>query len=301
MTDAETAPEYLTVRELAQLLRIRERKVYDLAASGKVPCLRATGKLLFPAREIRHWMEGSRSGTGPTPSRRPPIVLGSHDPLLDWAIRESGSRLATYFDGSMDGLERFAGSGGVAAGLHLRDAATETWNVPALTSAVVDQNAALVAFVARSRGLILRESGPRPCALADLAGLRVATRQDGSGTELLFRDLASDAGLPLEAIVPFGPARTETDAAEAVARGEADVTFGLEGVARSHGLAFVPVIEERYDLLVDRAAWFDMPLQTLLGFCRGSSFAEKARSLGGYDVTGFGDVLWNGPEIGAGS
>ena len=39
--------EYLTVRELAALLRLKERKIYDLAASGKVPCSRATGKLLF--------------------------------------------------------------------------------------------------------------------------------------------------------------------------------------------------------------------------------------------------------------
>jgi excisionase family DNA binding protein len=31
--------EYLTTRELAELLRIKERKVYDLVASGAVPCL----------------------------------------------------------------------------------------------------------------------------------------------------------------------------------------------------------------------------------------------------------------------
>lgn len=41
--------EYLTVRELADLLRLKARKVYDLAASGTVPCSRATGKLLCPA------------------------------------------------------------------------------------------------------------------------------------------------------------------------------------------------------------------------------------------------------------
>ena len=45
-------PDYLTTRELADLLRIGERKVYDLAASGEVPCLRVVGKLLFPRAEI---------------------------------------------------------------------------------------------------------------------------------------------------------------------------------------------------------------------------------------------------------
>jgi excisionase family DNA binding protein len=39
--------KYLTTKELAELLRIKERKVYDLAASGAVPCSKAMGKLLF--------------------------------------------------------------------------------------------------------------------------------------------------------------------------------------------------------------------------------------------------------------
>ena len=40
--------EYLTVKELAALLRLKERKVYDLAASGAVPCSRATGATSWP-------------------------------------------------------------------------------------------------------------------------------------------------------------------------------------------------------------------------------------------------------------
>ena len=39
---------FLTTKELAQLLRLGERKIYDLAANGDIPCVRAVGKLLFP-------------------------------------------------------------------------------------------------------------------------------------------------------------------------------------------------------------------------------------------------------------
>ena len=48
--------EYLTTQQLAELLHIKERKVYDLAAAGEVPCSRVTGKLLFPRRQIEEWM-----------------------------------------------------------------------------------------------------------------------------------------------------------------------------------------------------------------------------------------------------
>lgn len=129
---SQLAREYLTTRELAELLHIKERKVYDLVASGEVPCSRATGKLLFPRDAIRAWI--ADKGTGPgsivLPATCANVFLGSHDPLLEWALRESGSGFATYFDGSLDGLDRFARSEGVATALHLYAPDKCAWNEP---------------------------------------------------------------------------------------------------------------------------------------------------------------------------
>lgn len=113
--------QYLTTRELADLLRIGERKAYDLASSGEVPCVRAMGKLLFPRAEIIAWLNASRSGPQVAEPPLPPIVAGSHDPLLDWALRESGSGLATYYDGSFDGLTRLSERSAQAAVLHIHE------------------------------------------------------------------------------------------------------------------------------------------------------------------------------------
>src|SRR6056297_2175322 len=117
-----TQHEFLTVRELAELLRIKERKVYDLAASGDVPVSRATGTLLFPRRELEAWIASASTGGTPAPAApRPAICLGSHDPLLEWALRQARCGLASFFDGSLDGLDRFRAGEGMAAGLHLHD------------------------------------------------------------------------------------------------------------------------------------------------------------------------------------
>ncbi len=293
MTDLKSPPhEYLTVRELADLLRLKERKIYDLAASGELPCSRATGKLLFPAAEIRAWVDGARGGRGGPAAPRPGVVLGSHDPLLDWAIRQSGCGLATYFDGSLDGLARFAAGEGVATGLHLR-APDGSWNVAAAREAARGLDAVLTGFAARRRGLVLAEGVAEPACLRGLAGLRLAPRQDSSGTAGLLADLAAEAGLDL-GDVPLAPMeRTEEEAVQALRRGAAEVTFGLESVARSYGLRFVPVIEERFDLLACRRAWFEPPLQTLMAFCRSEPFRRRAADLGGYDLSCFGEVAWN--------
>jgi excisionase family DNA binding protein len=50
-----TAPEFLTTREVAALLRVKERKVYDLASAGQIPCRRITGKLLLPRSNPGSW------------------------------------------------------------------------------------------------------------------------------------------------------------------------------------------------------------------------------------------------------
>lgn len=287
--------DYLTVKELAALLRLKERKVYDLAASGAVPCSRATGKLLFPAGEIRAWIEQAQSGGGtPRPAApRPPIMLGSHDPLLDWAIRQSRCGLATFLDGSLDGLQRFVAGEGLAAGLHLHDPARDTWNVPAVSKSAARQDAVLVLFAKRRRGLVIRPEARVPAGLGDIAGLRLVPRQAGSGTDTLLRHLAARDGLDLGTLDLADVARTEDEAVEAVRRGAADTTFGLEAVARSYGLSFVPVIEEEFALLVDRKAWFEPPMQSLLAFCASDASRARADAYGGYDIERIGTVQWN--------
>lgn len=285
--------EYLTVKELADLLRLKERKIYDLAASGSVPCSKATGKLLFPAAEIRAWVERSKSGSISQATSRPPIILGSHDPLLDWAIRQSRCGLASYYDGSLDGLDRFVRGEGVAAGLHIHDAKSGAWNVPAVSDLALDQNAVLVTFAERSRGLVYRTDGVAPTGLSNLAGRRFVPRQPESGTETLFREIAVKEGLDPSQLRLSEVARTEDEAVEAVRRGDADVTFGLAAVARSYGLEFLSVVDEQFALLVDRKAWFDAPMQKLMAFCATEAFANKAQAYGGYDTTALGTVVWN--------
>lgn len=288
-------PEYLTVKELAQMLRLKERKIYDLAAAGEVPCSRVTGKLLFPRDQVKSWIEAAAAGPIQTDTQRPSVFLGSHDPLLEWALRQSQCGLATFFDGSDDGLTRLQAGEGVAAGLHLYDDQTDQWNISVIAERFAGQNVVLVEFATRWRGLVVHpDYHDTITSLADLPGRRVALRQPGSGTARVFAHLITQAGLPQMSADSTEIARSELDAVLSVAQGSADVTFGLEPLARQFGLTFVPVIEERFDLLVDREAWFDPALQKLVAFCTSKAFTNRAKAETGYNVTGFGAVRWNG-------
>jgi excisionase family DNA binding protein len=290
MPDSPTAPAFLTTREVAEMLRVRERKVYEMAAEGEIPCRRVTGKLLFPRAELDAWLAGGIAARAEKP---PEIVAGSHDPLLDWAIRESGSGLATFFDGSLDGLERVVQRRAIAAGMHVFEPEHEEWNRHTAQARAGAAPVVLVEWAVRQQGLIVAPGlAPPVRGVADLSGRRVVQRQPTAGAGLLLAHLLDREGVNDVSFLPE-IARTETEAAAAVAAGKADAAPGLEGVARQFGLPFVPTVRERFDLMIDRRAWFEPPVQTLLGFTRTERFAAKARELGGYDVSGLGTVRWN--------
>src|SRR5690349_15710234 len=95
----------LTTAEAADYLRLKERKLYELVAEAAIPCTKVTGKWLFPKAELDHWLASSLSRPEGLSAAEPmPIVGGSHDPLLEWALRESGCGLATLPEGSEAGL-----------------------------------------------------------------------------------------------------------------------------------------------------------------------------------------------------
>ncbi|MGH6942924.1 MAG: helix-turn-helix domain-containing protein, partial [Geminicoccaceae bacterium] len=123
--------EMMNTREVAEYLRLKERKVYDLLAKRQIPCTRVSGKWLFPKALIDAWLLEQVEGAASRPSLAgpPAIIAGSHDPLLDWAVRESGSDLAVLFDGSLAGLERLAERQALACGLHVVDRETGTYNI----------------------------------------------------------------------------------------------------------------------------------------------------------------------------
>lgn len=286
-------PDYLTTKELADLLRIGERKVYDLASNGDVPCVRAVGKLLFPKSEITAWLASSRSGpqVGDTPL--PPIIAGSHDPLLDWALRESGSGLASFYDGSYDGLARLTVRSAQAAGLHIRE--KNGYNRAALHESVGDAPVVLVEIARRQRGLLLAPGKTDIQTFADLRGRRVILRQDSAASLREFDSRLDAAGLTRADINALPDrARTEEELAITLHDQKADAGFGLGALSGLYGLGFVPLCQERFDLAVWRRAWFEDPFQKLLTFLRSEACAARAAEMGGYDLSGLGTVHYNG-------
>jgi len=289
---------FLTTREVAALLRVKERKVYELVAEQAIPVSRVTGKMLFPRDLVEAWVRRRvEFAAGAADLAPPPAVLaGSHDPLLDWAIRESGSEIATFFGGSIDGLTRMTDRKACAAGMHVFDPETGEFNLSLVAGELAGHPVVVTEWAWRTQGLVVASGNPRGLAsAADLAGVRFIPRQPEAGSYLLLRHLLAEAGVEPDSVAMLDPpARTEADVAVHVLEGRADAGLAVETVARMHRLDFIPLFRERYDLLAWRREYFEPPMQRLLAFCASPAFRRRAAEIGGYDLSGHGTVRYNG-------
>jgi putative molybdopterin biosynthesis protein len=300
----DVRPQMMDTREVAGYLRLKQRRIYDLVARQAIPHVRATGKLLFPRAEIDAWLarkaqhgESAGASDGPARGAAPPIIAGSHDPLLEWATRESGCGLAILACGSRAGVERLAHGEATAAAVHWRDAHSGEDNVALVREHLGDRDIVLLEWARRTQGLLLASGNPhRVRGLADLARKRVrlAARQAGAGSEHLFSQLLQAAGIDPHALAwQAPPAHAETELAAMILEDRADAGFGIEAAARAHGLDFIALAVERVDLVCSRRDAFEPALQALLAFARTPQLERKARALRGYDVRELGRVVLN--------
>jgi putative molybdopterin biosynthesis protein len=292
-----TALDMMNTTEVADYLRVSERTVYDLLKDKKIPSSRVTGKWLFPKKLIDRWVAQNTEYSPAKTRDTAPIVAGSHDPLLEWALRESKSGLAMMTGGSLDGIRRVMEGEVVAAGTHLIDPASGDYNVPYVRQHYAQSHLVLIHWATRQQGLIVRASDQKKAAtLAKLhaSKLRVVFRQPEAGAFHLFNHLLAKEGIdPASLARAEGIALTDSDLAQRIRDEEADAGLGCASAAHAAGLAFVPLAEERFDLLLRRRDYFEPPMQTLFEFARTSAFAKRAEAMRGYDITKLGSVTYN--------
>jgi molybdate transport repressor ModE-like protein len=224
-------------------------------------------------------------------------LAASYDLVLAALTRTSVADAALDLNvsvmGSLNALDAFAAGRADVAGFHV-PLGGRRWDRSPFRRSLDARSDRLVRFVDREQGLILPRSNPaRVKDLSDVAlrGLRFVNRQRGSGTRLLIDQLLDDAGIDPATVNGFDSEEfTDPAIAAMVASGGADAGFGVRAAAAEHGLAFVPVVRERYFLAV-RAKDVESPaVARLIGVLRSPQFARVASRFVGYRSTGAGSV-----------
>lgn len=295
--------EFLTTSEAADYLRLGERKLYELVTLGAIPCSKVTGKWLFPRHELDLWVLSAMARpNGMVPADPPPIVGGSQDDLLEWALRESGSSLASLNEGTMRGIERLQRGEVIAAAVHFhridesdsdRPGGVDA-NVAAVRALSGLHDTVLVGIARREQGLLLPRGNPKNLrSLADVIANRatIATRQPGAGAQLLLEVLLQRAGATLKDLKRLEPpCLTGPDLAAAVRSGSADCGIATRAAANAAGLDFIALTWENFDLLTRQRSYFRPAMQALIRFLTDRRMALRAGELAGYDLSPAGQI-----------
>jgi molybdate-binding protein/DNA-binding XRE family transcriptional regulator len=224
----------------------------------------------------------------------PTLAMLGCDPavgLLESGLRSRGVALVAGEESSSQALMGLARGEAHVAGCHLLDDSTGTYNI-SWVERLVPFPCVLVTFASWQQGLILAYGNPKQVrGVDDLAnpGVRLVNRQAGSGSRALLDRALAAAGI-LSGQVP-GYEREEWGhlaVAAAVASGSADVGIGVKAAAVAMGLDFLPLEEERYDLVIPEHFLSEGPVQVLLDLLRRPVLHRRVESLGGYDISNMG-------------
>jgi putative molybdopterin biosynthesis protein len=196
--------------------------------------------------------------------------------------------------GSLEGLIALRQGLGHVAGCHLLDPETGDFNRSYARALFPGRALQLITLAHREQGLILPPGNPRAFRGLDEAaagGARIVNRNRGSGTRVWLDRLLAGAGVdPADVAGYEREVATHEQAARAVADGTADVALGIFAAARAQGLDFVPLMEERYDLVTPTPVYESGLMAPLLALLDDEGFKRSVDDLGGYSTRETGRV-----------
>jgi putative molybdopterin biosynthesis protein len=226
------------------------------------------------------------------------FATGSHDISIDIMAQflyKQGRRMAVANVGSLAGLVALSKGEAHLAGSHLLDPESGEYNLAYIEEYLPGVPLQVIALVGRSQGLLIRKDNPKGIqSLVDLSREEVTfvNRQRGSGTRVLL-----DYQLGLLGISP-GQIRgyqnqeyTHLAVGAAIVSGRADCGIGIAAVTQSLDLDFIPLFEERYDLIIPQEYRRSRLLQPLIDLLDNKEFKEMVAGLPGYEVAQMGTLI----------
>jgi putative molybdopterin biosynthesis protein len=226
------------------------------------------------------------------------FAIGSHDVILDLLaqhLADKGRRLVTANVGSLAGMVALRRCEAHLAGSHLLDPETGDYNLSYIKEYLPGMRITLINLVGRQQGLMTARGNPKSIhSLDDLFREDVSfiNRQRGAGTRVLLDYHLSGTGRKTHLIKGYEQEEyTHLAVAAAVASGRADCGLGIAAAAQALELDFIPLFEERYDLVIPKEFAESELLQPLLETIRNLDFKKAVKALPGYNIDQMGLVV----------
>jgi putative molybdopterin biosynthesis protein len=296
--------EMFTTKEVAEYLNINEKQVYKLIKDATIPATRITGKWLFPKQLIEEWIitNARKSISDPVPKslENQVVIAGSNDLALEFLIKNANLRrpsctFSISNVGSLAGLIALKNGNCHIAASHLLDLETGEYNSSFIKKHFPELKTVLLNLAHREQGLIVKKGnllGIKTIKHLANKKLTFVNRQEGSGTRILLDYRLRENGIDSSDIPGYSRiAYTHMEVALEVFSGSANAGIGIFAAARTLGLDFIPLANERFDLVIPMDNYETEPVRTLREVLNSEEFKSDVIKMGGYDIKDTGKIV----------
>ena len=236
-----------------------------------------------------------------SPEDKAIVAIGSHDLALELLGRQfnqiyQGNRsIYSIPVGSLEGLVALRQGLAHVAGCHLLDIASGEYNLPYIRHFFPDRLVRLITLAHRQQGLLLSPGNPYQLhSLEDLVreNITLINRNKGSGTRLWLDKQLEALRIDPEQIAGYEQeARTHTQLAAAISQGKANAGIGLQASARQFELDFIPLFQERFDLVIPLEQLQNPGIISLLDYLSSGEFRQSVARMDGYNTVHSGELI----------
>lgn len=226
------------------------------------------------------------------------FCIGSHDVILDLLaqfLSQKERRLVSSNVGSQGGLVALRREEAHLAGSHLLDPETGEYNLRYIREYLPGLRVQVMGFVHREQGLMVKPGNPKEIkSLQDLTREDVTfiNRQRGAGTRVLLDYHLKLLGINTTRVKGYDDEEyTHLGVAAAVSSGRADCGMGIPAAAQALELDFVPLFNERYDLIIPSHFAETELLRPLYDIITTQEFKRAVNRLPGYDTQIMGKLI----------
>ncbi len=304
----------LSTQEVAEILHVSKSTIYELIRRGEINSYKVGRKVRFTQDDVDAYIARSRHEQSVQPVRRVelgsellhpivkgerPFVISGQDVVLDILsnfLHQNGLTTDRCYLSSFEGLLALYEKKVDAAACHLYAVDEKSFNVPYVKRLMPGVKAVLINVSYRKQGFYVAAGNPKEIrGWRDLArrDISILNRRPGSSARILLDGQLHRMDLDPRQIKGYErEMKSHLTMAAAIADGEADLAIGTERISRQiEGLDFIPLLEERYDLIMRRETMETPAAEVILKILRSAAFKKEIRHFTGNDYRDMGKII----------
>ena len=302
----------LSTQEVADILHVSKSTIYDLIRKGEIHSYKIGRKVRFTQDDVDAYIARSRHEHStkavktvdthstlltPAVQETPELILSGQAVVLDILanhLQQAGVSAARTYLSSFEGLLSLYQDNVQVVACHLFDG--DRHNTEFVRTLMPGVPAVLVNLSYRKQGFYVQKGNPKSIhGWEDLrrADLRVLNRRPGSSARILLDVQLKRLGIPAKQVVGYDRImKSHLTMAAAISEGEADLAIGTERISRQiEGIDFIPLLEERFDLVLKKDALETPAMQTLLRILNSAPFRADIAPFSGNDYRDLGKIV----------